>query len=171
MNCKGYAHEYIVSSMNYNNQRTSQYTNSEVQTLELVIHGEPCSKANSRRLVWRGKTPRFIKSEKALQYEKDFSAQCPSLPSPMEGEELAVTMDIYYRTQRPDLDESLILDLLEKCGVYKNDRLVREKHVYHHIDRATPRTEIRIEPRQKKAASLREVAAKTAEATTRGDNP
>ena len=80
-------------------------------------------------------------------------------------------MDIYYRTQRPDLDESLILDLLEKCGVYKHDRLVREKHGYHHIDRTTPRAEIRIEPRQKKAASLREVAAKTAEATTRGAHP
>jgi len=116
---------------------------------ECVIYSEPCSKANSRRLVWHGisKKPRFIKSKKALQYEKDFQKQCPVPSSPMEGNELKVTLNIYYRTQRPDLDESLILDLLEKCGVYRNDRLVREKHIHHFIDRRNPRTEICIERR------------------------
>tara|TARA_R110000737_G_scaffold57725_1_gene83129 strand:+ start:1084 stop:1455 length:372 start_codon:yes stop_codon:yes gene_type:complete len=114
---------------------------------ECVIYSEPCSKANSRQLVWHGKKPRFIKSKKALQYEKDFHKQCPVPSSPMEGNELKVTLNIYYRTQRPDLDESLILDLLEKCGVYRNDRLVREKHIHHFIDRKNPRAEICIERR------------------------
>ena len=114
---------------------------------ECVIYSEPCSKANSRQLVWHGKKPRFIKSKKALQYEKDFHKQCPVPSSPMEGNELKVTLNIYYRTQRPDLDESLILDLLEKCGVYRNDRLVREKHIHHFIDRQNPRAEICIERR------------------------
>ena len=114
--------------------------------LEFTILGEPCSKANSRRLVWHGasKTPRFIKSKKALGYEADFKKQCPVLAYPLEGNELKVSLHVYYRTQRPDLDESLVLDLLEKCGVYRNDRLVREKHVHHHIDRGNPRVEIAI---------------------------
>jgi Holliday junction resolvase RusA-like endonuclease len=31
-------------------------------------------------------------------------------------------------------------------GVYRNDRQVREKHVFHAIDRANPRAEIEVEP-------------------------
>ena len=116
-----------------------------MDVLEFVIYGEPCSKANSRLLVWHGatKTPRFIKSKKALGYEGDFKKQCPVFGAPLEYE-LAVTLNIFYRTQRPDLDESLILDLLQKCGVIRNDRLVREKHIYHAIDKAMPRTHIKI---------------------------
>jgi Holliday junction resolvase RusA-like endonuclease len=66
---------------------------------------------------------------------------------------------IYYASQRPDLDESVILDVLQnrykgkgdarqliQKGVYANDRQVREKHVYHGIDKMNPRTEIEIEP-------------------------
>jgi len=36
-------------------------------------------------------------------------------------------------------------ELVQK-GVYLNDRQVREKHVYHGIDRTNPRTEIIVEP-------------------------
>jgi predicted unusual protein kinase regulating ubiquinone biosynthesis (AarF/ABC1/UbiB family) len=39
------------------------------------------------------------------------------------------------------LDESLILDLLQGV-IYKNDRQVKEKHVYWGLDPANPRTEI-----------------------------
>lgn len=142
-----------MSSVNHknDNQEAREYRDSRIEILEFTIFGEPCSKANSRRLVWHGasKTPRFIKSKKALQYQKDFQMQCPVPPSPLEGSELKVTMKVFYRTQRPDLDESLILDLLEKCGVYRNDRLVREKHIYHFIDRKNPRTEICIGRRLK----------------------
>jgi Holliday junction resolvase RusA-like endonuclease len=57
-----------------------------------------------------------------------------------------MTIHIYYASQRPDLDESLILDLLQGI-LYKNDRQVRERHVYHFIDKLNPRTEIWIRPR------------------------
>lgn len=48
--------------------------------LNITIHGEPCSKANSRRLV-KSKTgrPLFIKSQKALDYVKSFIKQCQKL--------------------------------------------------------------------------------------------
>jgi Holliday junction resolvase RusA-like endonuclease len=60
--------------------------------------------------------------------------------------ELRMDIWIYYATQRPDLDESLILDLLQG-KVYENDRQVRERHVYHQIDKASPRIEVIIRPR------------------------
>jgi Holliday junction resolvase RusA-like endonuclease len=69
-----------------------------------------------------------------------------------------VTLRIFYASERPDLDESVVLDVLQdrysgkgeerelvQKGVYKNDRQVREKHVFHGIDRGNPRAEVTIE--------------------------
>jgi Holliday junction resolvase RusA-like endonuclease len=111
----------------------------------LVVKGEPASKANSRRLVTIGGKPRSIKSVKALSYADAFNLQVQPVEPLLEGE-LAVTMHIHYASQRPDLDESLILDLLQG-KLYANDRQVRERHVYHFIDKLNPRTEIWIRPR------------------------
>ncbi len=108
----------------------------------ITILGEPASKANSRRMVLiRGK-PRLIKSKKALDYCKGFADQCPVLDTLIESD-VAVTLDIYYASRRPDLDESVILDELQG-RVYKNDRQVKEKHVFWHLDRDNPRSDIRV---------------------------
>jgi Holliday junction resolvase RusA-like endonuclease len=69
-----------------------------------------------------------------------------------------VTLHLFYRTQLPDLDESIVLDVMQdryagkgesraivQKGIYRNDRQVREKHVYHGIDKRNPRAEIEIE--------------------------
>lgn len=111
---------------------------------KVVIRGEPCSKANSRRLV-KSKSghPLFIKSQKALDYVKGFSKQCPQLEELMT-EDVAVDITIYYASRRPDLDESLILDCLQGL-VYKNDRQVKEKHIYWGgVDKENPRAEIHV---------------------------
>ena len=116
---------------------------SEKQALSINIFGEPASKANSRRVVRYGGVSRLIKSKKALTYSDVFLQQCPVLPNLMEGD-LRVTMHIYYASRRPDLDESLILDLMQGC-VYLNDRQVKERHTYWHLDPDSPRSEILIE--------------------------
>jgi Holliday junction resolvase RusA-like endonuclease len=112
-----------------------------------TIFGEPASKANSRKIatIGRGRfaKTRIIKSEKALGYAEDFLMQCRSARPPLRGR-LRFTATIYYRTERPDLDESLLLDLLQG-RVYENDRQVRERHVFHAIDKANPRAEILVE--------------------------
>lgn len=116
-----------------------------MKPIYIVVKGEPASKSNSRRLIWRGKSPAIIKSAKALSYADAFKLQAKPIEPLLEGE-LAISMHIYYATQRPDLDESLILDLLQGV-IYKNDRQVREKHIHHFIDRADPRVEIWVSPR------------------------
>ena len=124
----------------------------------VTIIGEPASKANSRRMVLIGGKPRFIKSKKALKYSKDFDLQCPVLDELMEGD-LAVAMKIYYRTRRPDLDESLILDLLQD-KLYKNDRSIKLKYVLHGLDKENPRTVLLVGPVDKQVeiiSSLREL--------------
>lgn len=107
--------------------------------VSFTIEGEPASKANSRR--WTGKF--FIKSEKALNYGKAFKQQCPILSPLMEGD-LRVTIKIYYASRRPDLDPSLIFDLMQDC-VYVNDRQIKEQHLYWGLDRDRPRAEITVE--------------------------
>ena len=114
-----------------------------MQALSLCILGEPASKANSRKMVYiRGK-PMFIKSAKALSYAEAFKRQASTNVPMLEGD-VAVHMTIYYASRRPDLDESLILDLLQGVA-YENDRQVKEKHIYWGLDKDKPRTEIRVE--------------------------
>ncbi len=108
-------------------------------TAHFIIHGEPASKANSRR--WTGKF--FIKSSKALGYVKAFDEQCPRL-EPMLSGDVRVTIKIYYASRRPDLDESLILDCMQG-KIYENDRAVKEKHIFWGLDKKNPRAEIKIE--------------------------
>lgn len=135
--------------------------------ISFTILGEPCSKANSRKIVTlaRGKPHErtaVVKSSQALAYERDALPQIPTAFRLRLDGPVCATLRIFYATERPDLDESLILDILQdrwapahgaldkrtlvQAGVYRNDRQVREKHVYHAIDRRNPRTEISIQP-------------------------
>jgi hypothetical protein len=116
---------------------------TELQALSQIIFGEPASKANSRRVVRFGNMSRLIKSQKALNYSDAFKQQCTRLRTLMTGD-LRVTMVIYYASRRPDLDESLILDLMQGL-IYENDRQVKERHIYWRLDPDKPRAEILVE--------------------------
>jgi len=111
---------------------------------QFIIEGEPASKANSRKIVSFGSRPALIKSDKARGYEKTFHSQCPKLDEMMEGD-LTVCMRIFYASRRPDLDESLILDLMQGF-IYKNDRQVKHKNVFWGLDKERPRSVIRVCP-------------------------
>jgi Holliday junction resolvase RusA-like endonuclease len=106
------------------------------------IDGEPASKANSRRIVMRGSKPASIKSAKALNYSDTFRAQLPPDPVPYLGN-VKIEIDVWYASRRPDLDISLILDLLQGHA-YANDRQVREQHARWHLDPERPRCVILI---------------------------
>jgi hypothetical protein len=124
-----------------------------------TILGECASKANSRQLVKFGDRPAIIKSKKARSYEHDALRQIPpSMRLRLEGP-VRVRLRIWYASERPDLDESVVLDVLQdrykgrgearelvQKGVIRNDRQVREKHVFWGLDRVNPRCEIEVEP-------------------------
>jgi len=114
----------------------------DLQALSQIIFGEPASKANSRKIVRFGGMSRIIKSAKALNYVDLFKAQARPMLRPLVCD-VVVTMHIYYASRRPDLDESLILDLLQGV-MYLNDRQVKEKHIYWHLDKENPRTIIEV---------------------------
>lgn len=109
----------------------------------IVVYGEPASKANSRRVVRFGNMSRLIKSQKALNYGEAFRSQVKPLSPLMEGD-VRVYIRIWYASRRPDLDESLILDLMQGL-FYENDRQVKEKHIFWGLDKECPRAEIVVE--------------------------
>jgi len=55
-----------------------------------------------------------------------------------------VTIKIFYASRRPDLDPSLIYDLMQD-RIYKNDRALKEQHLYWGLDKENPRAEITVE--------------------------
>lgn len=128
--------------------------------IKFTIYGEPASKANGRTIVTIYGRPAVVKSKKGIDYERTALYQIPAEAKLMLEGELTATIHVYYATERPDLDESIILDVLQakfetsgqrkictRKGVYLNDRQVRERHVYHHIDKLNPRAVIEIAPR------------------------
>ena len=140
--------------------------------IALTILGQPYGKANRRKVArhrYRDDTgeiqtrPRLIKSKEALAYELDALTQIPVGCRQRLTGPVCVRMKIYYASNRSDLDESVILDVLQdryarrktkagerrelvQDGVYCNDRQVWEKHITKGIDRANPRAEIVVEP-------------------------
>jgi Holliday junction resolvase RusA-like endonuclease len=133
------------------------------KSISFTAYGEPASKANSRKIVKFGDRPAIIKSKKARGYETDFAPQCPQLEPPITCD-VRVFIKIYYASRRPDLDESVILDCMQTAtklvkmpdgtkerkvlrnNIYKNDRQVKEKHIFWALDKENPRAEITVEP-------------------------
>ena len=114
--------------------------------LQLEIQGQPFSKANSRRVFMQGTRIRSIKSAKALEYEENALWQ---LKTALRGHtaftrDVGVEITIYYPDKRQDLDPSLILDIMQKAGVYNNDRQIKEMHLFRAIDKSNPRSIITI---------------------------
>jgi Holliday junction resolvase RusA-like endonuclease len=108
-----------------------------------TVLGELASKNNSRRAVFRGSKPRFIKSAKALGFRDMFLAQVRKPARPYEGY-VSLTAVCYYASWRPDLDITLLQDCIQEAGIIKNDRQIVEQHIFRGIDRVQARIEFEI---------------------------
>ena len=73
--------------------------------------------------------------------------QCP-LRNKMIEERFKIELDVYFKSDRPDIDNSLkiILDCLQECKAIKNDRQCVEIHVRKLIDKINPRVEFILTP-------------------------
>ena len=106
------------------------------------IEGEPASAKNQRRIVLLHGKPRVIKSAKALSYSTSFAAQAKKIPL-LEGD-VALRIDAFYASRRPDLAcLDLIQDLLQGVAI-KNDRQVKAAECYWNLDRENPRVRVRL---------------------------
>lgn len=130
--------------------------------IEFVILGQPYNKSNSRELVKRGEKPMLIKSSEALAWQASALKQIPpSARLRLEGP-VKLTAVLTYPSMQPDLDESLLMDILQdqtksvtlgsvkqrvllQSGVYRNDRQIWQKDIRRAIDRHHPRAWVCIE--------------------------
>lgn len=146
----------------------------------LTILGQPASIKNRRELATIGPKDNrrtiLRKSDEALEYESSALRQIPPLLRVRLEGPVRVTMTIYYANQLSDLDEMLILDCMQdrwqpakkrdgveitprtlvQRGVYRNDRQVKEKHIFWQLDPANPRAVIEIEAMQPQQQALLE---------------
>jgi Holliday junction resolvase RusA-like endonuclease len=115
--------------------------------IKFTIHGNLASKANSRRMVISPRTgkPLFIKSMAAIVFCQDFRKQCPMRVKVGLKTPVKLTVTVYYKTRRNDLDVGIVMDCLEREGVIKNDRQVEEIHAFKRWDKDNPRVEIELE--------------------------
>lgn len=129
------------------------------QQIRLTILGQPASKHNSRRQMMLGDRLTLVKSNKAYAFEQAALPQIPIACRVQLECDVRVTLHIFYESRRSDLDETVVLDVLQtrwkgkgadrhvvQRGIYENDRQVKEKHVFWHLDKENPRCEILIEP-------------------------
>lgn len=98
-----------------------------------VVGKQPVSFKNRQRIIRAGKFPRIVKSKDALAFEKHFIENVPEeLTTAKFGaldDPLALYAMLYYANRRSDMHVEIIQDCLEKSGVIKNDRYLREAHV------------------------------------------
>ena len=141
--------------------------NTTDETLStLTVLGEPCSKANSRQIVQIAGKLRVIKSKKARNYVKTATLQIPTR-EPLFECDLFIAMKVYYRTRRPDLDESLVLDILQD-SIYKNDRQIKGKYIEWGLDKENPRVVISCGPLDEKDRVIETLEALLEEESNEG---
>jgi Holliday junction resolvase RusA-like endonuclease len=133
----------------------------------LVILGQPVSKSNRSQIIVVNGHASLVKSKEARQYHADATRQIPVRARLRFEGPVRVTLRLFYASERPDMDESVVLDAMQdqfkrvgdervlvQAGVYRNDRQVRERHVYHAIDARNPRAEIEVETMAMQQAAL-----------------
>jgi Holliday junction resolvase RusA-like endonuclease len=103
-----------------------------------TIRGTVPSKSNCYRIGNKG----LFKAKGLTDYEDKFYIQCKERGRMVEGY-FEFEMDVYYPSERADLDNSLkvVLDCLQKCRVIKNDNKCTRIVVRKFLDKKDPRIE------------------------------
>lgn len=111
-----------------------------------VILGQPPSKSNAYRIITTYGHGSLAKTQATKKYEESFFMQC-GLRNANIDKRFKLTVDVYFASDRPDLDNSakVVLDCLQSCKAIKNDRLCSEIHARKLIDKEKPRIEFVIE--------------------------
>ena len=115
--------------------------------IEATILGNTPSKSNCYRIIRIGNKSSLAKTKGLKEYEDNFYIQ---LPPNLRGLDINTyfefEIDVFYPSQRADLDNSLkeVLDCLQKSKTIRNDnkcvRIVANKA----LDKENPRIEFKI---------------------------
>ena len=125
----------------------------KLKELKLTIFGKLLQKGNTFEVAYRrgrggGRGVPFIRhTDEYVSIKEDFEWQIKAqLKGISFDEPVLVFCSIYYPTASHDLDESMLMDALERGGAYTNDRLVFQKWSEKFKDKEHPRIEVTIVP-------------------------
>ena len=119
---------------------------------EQVIYGNIPSKSNCYIIITFKKKgtdknhASLAKTSALRKYEDNFFIQCNRYRNKNIDEYFSIEVDVYYPTQRSDLDNSLkvLLDCLQKVNAIKNDNKCTRIVANKFLDKLNPRIEFTI---------------------------
>jgi Holliday junction resolvase RusA-like endonuclease len=108
-------------------------------SIKQVIQGNCPSKSNCYIIVGHG----LIKSKKLREYEELFYIQCNQYRNANIDGYFELHIDVYYPSQRSDLDNSLkvVLDCLQRVKAIENDNKCVKIIACKFLDKINPRIE------------------------------
>ena len=117
-----------------------------MEELKGKILGNTPSKSNCYRVIRLGNRGSLAKTPALKKYEDSFYMQVGGIRGAMIEEYFEFEIDVYYPSNRSDLDNSLkvVLDCLQKSKVIKNDNKCTKIVARKFIDKENPRIEFSI---------------------------
>lgn len=111
----------------------------------ITITGQAPSKSNSYKITTINGHASLGKTKVMKLYEESFFMQCPLRNARISGR-FKLIVDVYFASDRPDLDNALkvILDCLQGCNAIVNDRQCSEIIARKLIDKTNPRIEFEL---------------------------
>lgn len=114
--------------------------------MKQTIYGNPPSKSNCYRVITNNGHGSLCKTKALTQYEKDFYIQCNHYRNKGIAGYFEIYIDVFYPSQRSDLDNSLkcVLDCLQKVKAIENDNKAVKIVAQKFLDKSNPRVEFLI---------------------------
>ena len=114
--------------------------------MKQVIYGTVPSKSNCYKIVTINGHASLAKQKALKQFEKDFYIQCNKYRNANIDGYFELHMDVFYPSQRADLDNSLkiVLDCLQHVKAIANDNRCTGLVIQKYLDKANPRIEFEI---------------------------
>jgi Holliday junction resolvase RusA-like endonuclease len=111
-----------------------------------VIFGNPPSKSNCYKIITLNGHGSLAKTKALKQYENDFYIQCNKYRNANIDTYFEFEVDVYYPSQRSDLDNCLkvVLDCLQKVKAIANDNKCVKIVARKFLDKLKPRIEFTI---------------------------
>ena len=119
---------------------------TKIDSVTGVVLGNTPSKSNCYRIIKLGKHSSLAKTKALKQYEDSFFMQVGKYRGVCIDEYFEFEIDVYYPSNRSDLDNSLkvVLDCLQKSKVIKNDNKCVKIIARKFVDKNNPRIEFEI---------------------------
>lgn len=114
--------------------------------MKQTIYGSVPSKSNCYKIVQINGHASLAKQPALKKYENEFYIQCNVYRNAAITGYFELHMDVYYPSQRADVDNSLkvVLDCLQRVRAIKDDRRCTGLVVRKFLDKSNPRIEFEL---------------------------